>query len=299
VNPPPDRKRVDGNPPPTVRAPVLDPTIVTCDFCVAATAPFRILYVFVVIEHASRQLIRLNATAHPTAAWTLQQLRETIPSDHGYRFIIQTTTRSFRRIGRFADPARPQSNHHACAQSAGELPLRTADRNPAPRVSGLGYSFERRTPEENPGLVDGPLQPGETTFLLGARHSRSRVRRPATQTLRAPTSERSQSRIQTDFGQTASRIPIANACGVTLSKKDEMEKIRWQGVLLSVKLRIRLTRSLDERSHNYLGYTLKVRDRSKMKPGNFSSGWGKALTPNTSSRRGLWPPVMRCRFPIR
>jgi putative transposase len=40
------------------------------------------------MEHASRRLIRLNATAHPTSAWTLQQLRETIPSDHCYRFII-------------------------------------------------------------------------------------------------------------------------------------------------------------------------------------------------------------------
>jgi putative transposase len=27
-------------------------------------------------------------TAHPTAVWTLQQLREAIPSDHAYRFII-------------------------------------------------------------------------------------------------------------------------------------------------------------------------------------------------------------------
>ena len=27
-------------------------------------------------------------TAHPTAAWTLQQLREAIPSDHSYRFLI-------------------------------------------------------------------------------------------------------------------------------------------------------------------------------------------------------------------
>jgi len=50
--------------------------------------PFRILYVLVVMEHTSRRLIQLNATAHPTAAWTLQQLRETIPSDHHYRFII-------------------------------------------------------------------------------------------------------------------------------------------------------------------------------------------------------------------
>ncbi len=62
--------------------------IVACDFCVAVTATFRILYVFVVMEHGSRRLIHLAATAHPTAAWTLQQLRETIPSDHAYRFII-------------------------------------------------------------------------------------------------------------------------------------------------------------------------------------------------------------------
>src|SRR5260370_1076176 len=62
--------------------------IIACDFCVAVTATFRILYVFVVMEHASRRLIHLNATAHPTAAWTLQQLRDAIPFDHEYRFII-------------------------------------------------------------------------------------------------------------------------------------------------------------------------------------------------------------------
>jgi putative transposase len=62
--------------------------IIACDYCVAATATFQILYVFVVMEHASRRLIHLNVTAHPTAAWTLQQLREAVPSDHVYRFII-------------------------------------------------------------------------------------------------------------------------------------------------------------------------------------------------------------------
>jgi hypothetical protein len=62
--------------------------IVACDFCVAITATFRILYVFVVIEHVSRRLIHVNVTAHPTAEWTLQQLREAIPADHPYRFLI-------------------------------------------------------------------------------------------------------------------------------------------------------------------------------------------------------------------
>jgi putative transposase len=62
--------------------------IVACDFCIVVTATFRLLYAFVVIEHASRRLLHVNVTAHPTAACTQQQLRETMPSDHRYRFLI-------------------------------------------------------------------------------------------------------------------------------------------------------------------------------------------------------------------
>ena len=54
----------------------------------AVTATFRILYVFVVIEHASRRLLHVNVTAHPTAQWTMQQFREAIPADHPYRIFI-------------------------------------------------------------------------------------------------------------------------------------------------------------------------------------------------------------------
>lgn len=61
---------------------------VACDFCVTVTATFRILYVFVVIEHGSRRLVHVNATSHPTAQWTMQQFREAIPTDHTYRFLI-------------------------------------------------------------------------------------------------------------------------------------------------------------------------------------------------------------------
>jgi transposase InsO family protein len=62
--------------------------IIACDFFVVASANFRIFYVLVVMEHASRRITHLNVTAHPTAPWTLQQLREAIPSDHTYRFIL-------------------------------------------------------------------------------------------------------------------------------------------------------------------------------------------------------------------
>src|SRR6202171_2981519 len=50
--------------------------ILACDFFVAVTATFRMLYVFVVIEHSTRRLAHINVTANPTADWTLQQLRE-------------------------------------------------------------------------------------------------------------------------------------------------------------------------------------------------------------------------------
>ncbi len=62
--------------------------IVACDFCVVVTANFRVLYVFVLIEHGSRRLIHTNVTANPTADWARQQIREAIPSDHRYRFLL-------------------------------------------------------------------------------------------------------------------------------------------------------------------------------------------------------------------
>jgi putative transposase len=62
--------------------------ILACDFLVAVTARFRVLYVFVIMEIGTRQILHCNVTSHPTAAWALQQFREAIPTDHGYQFLI-------------------------------------------------------------------------------------------------------------------------------------------------------------------------------------------------------------------
>jgi transposase InsO family protein len=62
--------------------------IIACDFCVVVTATVRLLCVLVVMEHARRTILHVNVTAHPTVAWTLQQLREAVSVDHGYRFLI-------------------------------------------------------------------------------------------------------------------------------------------------------------------------------------------------------------------
>jgi hypothetical protein len=63
-------------------------SIIACNFLIVVTARFRTLYVFILMEVGTRRIVHYNVTAEPTAAWTLRQLREAIPGDHSYRFLI-------------------------------------------------------------------------------------------------------------------------------------------------------------------------------------------------------------------
>src|SRR5260370_31940590 len=70
--------------------------ILACDFFVAVMATFRMMYVFVVIEHGTRRLAHINVTAHPSAEWTLQQLREVIGNnDDRHKYLIHDRDRIF------------------------------------------------------------------------------------------------------------------------------------------------------------------------------------------------------------
>jgi len=51
----------------------------------------------VAIEHGSRRLVRIAVTAHPTAAWALQQLREVIGFDRARRYLIHDRDSIFAR----------------------------------------------------------------------------------------------------------------------------------------------------------------------------------------------------------
>ena len=55
-----------------------------------------------------------------------------------------------------------------------------------------------------------------------------------------------------------------------------MDKILFKGIIISVQPRIRLIRSFDERSHNYLGYALFIRGIIGDVEREFSVGIGKA-----------------------
>ena len=69
--------------------------IVACDFFVAVTAGFRILYVCVALEIGSRRLVHFNVTAHPTAEWTVKQLREALPGDDNRKFLLHDRHKTF------------------------------------------------------------------------------------------------------------------------------------------------------------------------------------------------------------
>lgn len=69
--------------------------IVACDFVTISLYRFQILYAFVVIDLGSRRVLHVNVTRHPTAAWTMQQLREAIPVEHNLRFLIHDRDKIF------------------------------------------------------------------------------------------------------------------------------------------------------------------------------------------------------------
>jgi len=58
--------------------------------------------------------------------------------------------------------------------------------------------------------------------------------------------------------------------------KMDAKKISWHSRLFSVQPRIRLLRSFDERSHNYLGYALYLQGTIDGNEREFSVGIGKA-----------------------
>jgi transposase InsO family protein len=83
--------RRDGPPSPTWRAFLTNHVsqLASVEFFTVPTATFRVLFVFVVLLHDRRRIVHVNVTAHPTAAWTAQQLREAWPWDTAPRFVIR------------------------------------------------------------------------------------------------------------------------------------------------------------------------------------------------------------------
>jgi putative transposase len=91
--------------------------IVAADLFVVPTATGRLLFVLVMLAHHRRRVVHVAVTAHPTAAWTAQQLREAFPWDEASRYLIRDQDLAFAAV-------------HATAEAMAMTEVLTAPRSP-------------------------------------------------------------------------------------------------------------------------------------------------------------------------
>ena len=72
--------------------------IVAADFFVVPTATYRLLFVLVLLAHDRRRVRHVAVTAHPTAAWTAQQLREAFPWNDAPRYLLHDRDHAFEHM---------------------------------------------------------------------------------------------------------------------------------------------------------------------------------------------------------
>ena len=69
--------------------------LVSVDVFTVPTIRFQVLYVFLVIAHDRRRIVHVNVTAHPTAEWTAQQLRDAFPWNQVPRYLLRDRDQIF------------------------------------------------------------------------------------------------------------------------------------------------------------------------------------------------------------
>jgi len=70
-------------------------TTVSVDFFTVPTIRFQVLFVFLVLAHDRRRIVHFDVTAHPTAEWTAQQLREAFPFERVPKYLLRDRDRIF------------------------------------------------------------------------------------------------------------------------------------------------------------------------------------------------------------
>jgi len=70
---------------------------------VVPTVTYRLRFVLIILSHERRRLVRVAVTTHPTAAWTVQQLREAFSNDEAPRFLVHDRDTAFAAVASTID----------------------------------------------------------------------------------------------------------------------------------------------------------------------------------------------------
>ncbi len=64
-------------------------SLASVDFFIVPTIRFQILYVFLVLAHERRRIVHFAVTAHPTAEWMAQEMREALPWETAPGYLLR------------------------------------------------------------------------------------------------------------------------------------------------------------------------------------------------------------------
>jgi hypothetical protein len=107
------------------------------DLLTVPTLTFKALYVLVFIAHGRRELVHVNVTANPTAAWVSRQLIEATPWGRKPRHLLRDRDAVYGREFRQAGWAhRYRCVRHAHPRAKGQRHRGASDRDTTPRLLG-------------------------------------------------------------------------------------------------------------------------------------------------------------------
>ena len=144
------------------------------DLFTVPTLTFKTLSVLVFIAHGRRQLVPVNVTANPTAAWVWRQVIEATPWGHKPRHLLRDRDavygRDFRQRARrigidaIATPVRSPRANAVVERVIGTL---------QPRMPRPPDRAQRAAPEVGAGGIRAVVQPGAAASNARIAHTRT------------------------------------------------------------------------------------------------------------------------------
>ena len=145
-------------------------SLLACDFFVAVTATFGLVYVFVVLELGTRRILHWNTTAHPTGEWTAQQFRMIVLGDQAHRYVIhdrdgiysEDVDRTLRALGLtvLRTPVRAPQANAFCERLVGTMRRECLDFVIPLHERHLRHVLEQWVVHYNRGRPHAKLGPG-------------------------------------------------------------------------------------------------------------------------------------------
>jgi hypothetical protein len=146
------------------------PDIAAMDLFVVPTLGFDLLYAFIIVRLARRDLVWINVTSHPTADWIARQITEAFPWNKAPRYLIRARDQVYGRCHQapIASHGHPRQTYHSRLALAERLRRKT-DRIDPTRVRRPCDRLGRGASTWDSASLCPLLQRSENAPIVGQR----------------------------------------------------------------------------------------------------------------------------------